>query len=80
MIERKHNKTRHEWVGKVIRWKVCKKLKFDHTTKWYVHKPESALKNETHKIFMDFEIQTADLNSARRPYLSIIIKREPAEQ
>ena len=30
-------KTRHEWVGKVIHWEVCKKLKFDHTNKWYIH-------------------------------------------
>ena len=24
-------KTRHNWVGKAIHWKMCKKLKFDHT-------------------------------------------------
>ena len=32
-------------------------MKFDHATKWYMHKPESVLKNEIHKIFWDFEIQ-----------------------
>ena len=26
----KKYKTRHEWVGKVIHWELCKKLKFDH--------------------------------------------------
>ena len=26
-------KARHDWVGKVIRWELCKKLKFDHTNK-----------------------------------------------
>ncbi len=30
----KQNKTRHDWVDKVIRWESCKKMKFDHTTKW----------------------------------------------
>ena len=27
-------KTRHQWVGKVIRGSFCTKLKFDQTTKW----------------------------------------------
>ena len=35
---------------------LCKKLKFDHTTKWYVQKPESAYVNEIHKILRDFEV------------------------
>ena len=28
----------------MIHWEFCKKFKFDHTNKWYMHKPESALK------------------------------------
>ena len=34
-----------------------------------MHKPESALKNETHKILWDFEIQTNDLIPTRNPDL-----------
>ena len=30
-------KTRHDWVGKVIHWEICKKSKFDHMKKWYMH-------------------------------------------
>ena len=30
-------KIRHGWVGKVIHWELLKKLKFDHTDKWYMH-------------------------------------------
>ena len=30
----KEFKTRHDSVGKMIHWELCKKLKFDHTTKW----------------------------------------------
>ena len=33
----KEYKSRHDWVGKVIHWKLCKKF-------------ESVLENETHKI------------------------------
>ena len=29
----KEYKTRHDWVGKVIHWKMCKKFKFDNTNK-----------------------------------------------
>ena len=34
--------------GKVIHWEL--RLKFVHTTKWYMHKPESGIENETNKI------------------------------
>ena len=34
--------------------KSYKKFKFDHTNKWYSHNPESAKKNETHKVFWNF--------------------------
>ena len=32
-LAQKSYKTRHDWVGNVIHWKLCKKLKFDHTNK-----------------------------------------------
>ena len=42
----------------VINWELCKELKFDDSTKCYMHKPESALEKETLKIRKDFAIQT----------------------
>ena len=36
---KKKYKTSHDWVGKVIHWVMSKKFKFDHTNKWYMHKP-----------------------------------------
>ena len=38
-LAQKEYKTRHDWVGKVIHWEMCKKFKFDHTNKWYMHNP-----------------------------------------
>ena len=55
---------RHDCIEKVIHWELCKKYKFDHTNKWYMHNPESVLKNETLKILWDFEIQIDHLVSA----------------
>ena len=44
-LVQKENKTRHDWMRKVILWELCKKLVFDHTIKWYMHKPESVRGN-----------------------------------
>ena len=68
------------FTGKVIHWELCKKLNFDHTTKWYMHKPESVLENATHKILWDFEIKTDHLIPARRPDLVLINKKERTDQ
>ena len=49
-LAQREYKTRNDGEGKTIHWELCKRLKFDHTNKWYLHKPESVLENETHKI------------------------------
>ena len=33
-LAQKEYKTRHDWVGKVIHWEMCKKFKFNHIKKW----------------------------------------------
>ena len=65
-LAHKEYKTRHNWVGKVIQWELCKRLKFDHTNKWCMHKPEFIQENETHKILWDLKIQTDHLIPARQ--------------
>ena len=73
--KKKEYRTRN-WLGKVIHWKLCKKFKFDHMNKWYMHNPESVLENEMHKILRDFEIQTDHLISTRGPDLVIVNKKD----
>ena len=75
-LAQKEYKARYDWVGKVIHREFCKKFKFDHTNKWYMHNPESVLENEMHKLFWDLEIQTDHLISARRPDLVIVKKKK----
>ena len=58
--------TRYDWVGKVIHSELCKRLKFDPITKWYMHKLEFVREDETHKNLLDFEVQTDHRISARR--------------
>ena len=57
-LAQKEYKSKHDWVGKGIHKELCKKLKFDHTNNWYMHKPEYVLENETLKHLWNFEIQT----------------------
>ena len=75
-LAQKEYKIKHNWVGKVIYWEMCKELKFDHMNKWYIHNPESVIENDTHKLLWDFDIQTDHLISARRPDFIIINKKE----
>ena len=69
---------RHDWADKVIHWEMCKKFKFDHTNKWYMHNPAPVQENATHKLRGDFNLQTDHLIPTRRPDL-IIIKKKKAE-
>ena len=75
-LAQKEYKTRHDWVGKVIHWEMCKKFKFDHTNKWYIHNSASVLENDIRKLLCDFGIQTDHLILARRPDLIIIYKKK----
>ena len=61
--------TGHDWLGKVIFWELCKKLKFDHTNEWCMHNPESVLENEMPQRFWDFEIHIGwpNLGQTTRP-------------
>ena len=66
----------YDWVGMVIHWELCKRLKSDQVDKWYMRKPESVLENETHKILLDREIQTDHSILARRPGLVLIMRKK----
>ena len=74
-LAQKENKARHAWVGKVIHWEMCKKFKFDHANKWYMHNPAPVIENETYKLLWDFDIHTDHLISTRRPDHIIINKK-----
>ena len=68
-LAQKRYKARHDWVGKVIHWEMCKKFKFDHANKWFMHNPVPVLENDTHKLLWDFDIETDHLISTKRPDL-----------
>ena len=69
-------KVRHDWVSKVIHWKMCGIFQFDHTNKWYMHNSAPVPENDSHKLLWDFNIQTDHLISPRRPDLIITNKKK----
>ena len=73
-LAQKEYEARHDWVGKVIHREMCKKFKFDHANKWYMH--NTYIENDTHKLLWNFDIQTDHLISGRRPDLIIINKKK----
>ena len=79
-LAKKEYKARHDRVGKVIQWEMCKKFKFGHTNKWYMHNPAPILENDTHKLLWDFNIQTDHLIPARRPDLIKKKKKKKKEK
>ena len=50
-LAQKKYKTRHNWVGKVIHWEMCKKFQFDHMNKWCIKNPAAVLENDTQTSF-----------------------------
>ena len=75
-LAQREYKARHDWLGKVIHWEMCKKFKFDHTNKWYMHNPAPVLENDTYTLLWDFNIQTDHLIPARRTDLIINKKKK----
>ena len=75
-LAQKEYMTRHDWVGKVIHWELCKKLKFIYTNKWYMQQPRICREEWDAQTPLGVEIQTDHLISARRPNLEIINKKK----
>ena len=60
-------------------WELGKRLNFDYSIKWYMHKPESVQENGTHKIFRDLKIKTDDLIPVTKSDLVINNKNKIVE-
>ena len=54
------SKAKHNWVGKLIYWELCKCLKLHHTTKLYMPKAEFIEEKDMHKILWDFFFRQTD--------------------
>ena len=69
-------KRRHDNLGKIVHWKLARKLNFEAGDKWYEHEPEIVLENEDYKILWNFSIQSDHVIEARRLDLDVVDKNE----
>ena len=55
-------------MAKVIHWELCKKLKPDHSTKWYIHmfKPESVPREWDKQNSRGFKNTNRSLNPGQK--------------
>ena len=68
-LAQKEYKARHDWVGKVIHWKMCNKFKFDHANKWYMHNPAPFRENDTQTpMGLWYTNGSPNLGQKTRPY------------
>ena len=71
-------KKRHDVVGRVIHWELCKEYGVECSDKWYEHSPKSIEENEEVKLLWDFTIQTDREIHHRRP--DIVIQKKKAKE
>ena len=64
-LVQKEYKTRYNRVRKVIDWELCKNLKFDHSSKWYMHKSEN-FKKMRHTKFLGI-LKSSNFGQTTRP-------------
>ena len=69
---------RHDVVGRVIHWELCKEYGVECSDKWYEHSPKSIEENEEVKLLWDFTIQTDREIHHRRP--DIVIQKKKAKE
>ena len=75
-MSQREYKRRHDNVAKKVHWDLCKKNGLEHTENWYEHTPEGAVKNEEVKVLWDIKIQCDNVTEARRPDITLIVKKE----
>ena len=64
-------------MGKAIHLELCKRVKFGHVDKWYIHKPKSGIEKEkSHGILWGFDKQTNEKNSSDKTRVRIDEREE----
>ena len=71
-------KKKHDVVGRVIHWELCKEYGVECSDKWHEHSPKSIEENEEVKLLWDFTIQTDGEIHHRRP--DIVIQKKKAKE
>ena len=68
-------KARHDKVSAAVHWSLCKEYGFDHSSKWYEHRAEKVLENDSVKLLWDFHVQSDHVIEHCRPDLLLVKKK-----
>ena len=74
MLAQREYKRRHDKVCSHLHWCLCRKYGFEVCDRWYQHKPDVVIENETTKILWDFTIQCDRVIEHRRPDITVVDK------
>ena len=67
-------KARHDKVGAVIHWRLCKKYGIEAHKDWYRHEVQPVIETDQVKLLWDMCIQTDHVIQARRPDMVVVDK------
>ena len=49
-LAKKEYKRSHDNVARMVHWKLCEKINFEKSEKWYLHNPQTVTENVNHKL------------------------------
>ena len=75
LAQKQYKDWRHDVIGKIIHWELCKLNNLPHSEKWYEHKPEPVTECDSVKILWDFKIQTDKVISHNKPDILVFDKQ-----
>ena len=77
-LAKKKYMERHNNVARVVHWEICKQFGIPTSQQWYRHRPEDqkVTENTKAKILWDFNIQTDNVITHRRPDIVVINKQK----
>jgi hypothetical protein len=67
-------KCRHDKVAAALHWSLCKDYGFPYSKKWYEHRAEKVLENDSVKLLWDFHVQSDHMIEHCRPDLLLVDK------
>ena len=67
-------KCRHDKVAAALHWSLCKEYGFSYSKKWYEHRAEKVLENDSVKLLWDFHVQSDHMIEHCRPDLLLVDK------
>ena len=74
LAQNEYKKWQHDTICQIIHWQLCKDNGFNHSERWYEHRPDAVAENESVKRLWDMQIQTGKVFEHSRPDIVLMDK------